>query len=539
MADETATEIVREFDELYANMGTWLSHWEEAAAVCLPRYSQTINVSPMEQTPGAKKTQEIYDPTAVTGLERFAAAMESMLTPRNQRYQRIVPSDNYILKDRASRLWFEEVTKRLFRLRNAPKANFQSQQHESYMSLGAFGTGAKFIDGRPEGGFRYSTIPTGQVLFNVNYQGIIDCAYRKMVLTARQMKQRLDEGLYDRIPDAAMKALEKEPNKQFALIHWGKPRRVVKPYRMDFQRMEYASYYVAVDEKTVLSEGGYNKFPYAISRYVTGPGEIYGRGPAMMALSAIKVLNQEKKDMLKQGQRVVDPVLLMHDDGVLDTFSLKPGAQNIGGVNKDGRPLVHTLPTGNLAAGFEMMELERRAINDAFLVTLFQILIETPTMTATEVLERAREKGALLSPTMGRQQSEDLGVMTEREIDLMEMQGQLPPFTPAMIEAQGEWEIEYDSPLSRAQRAEEAAGFLRTFEVATAYANSTQDFSALDYFNKDVIFPQLASINAVPESWMNDPKQVQAIRDQRAQAQMAQGAIEAAPGAAGISKALN
>ena len=186
-----------------------------------------------------------------------------------------------------------------------------------------------------------------------------------------------------------------------------------------------------------------------------------------------------------------------------------------------------------------MMEMERHAINDAFLVTLFQILIETPTMTATEVLERAREKGALLSPTMGRQQSEDLGVMTEREIDLMEMQGELPPFTPAMIEAQGEWEIEYDSPLSRAQRAEEAEGFLRTFEVATAYANSTQDFSALDYFNKDVIFPQLASINAVPESWMNDPKQVQAIRDQRAQTQAVQGAIEAAPAAAGVIKALN
>src|SRR5690606_3841531 len=129
----------------------------------------------------------------------------------------------------------------------------------------------------------------------------------------------------------------------------------------------------------------YNKFPYAISRYVTGPGEIYGRGPAMMALSAIKVLNQEKKDMLKQGQRVVDPVLLMHDDGVLDTFSLKPGAQNIGGVNKDGRPLVHTLPTGNLAAGFEMMEMERREINDGFFGTQSPILDEPQTMAATGV----------------------------------------------------------------------------------------------------------------------------------------------------------
>ena len=40
-------------------------------------------------------------------------------------------------------------------------------------------------------------------------------------------------------------------------------------------------------------------------------------------------------------------------------------------------------------------------------------------MTATEVLERAREKGALLAPTMGRQQSEALGPMIEREIDIL------------------------------------------------------------------------------------------------------------------------
>lgn len=43
------------------------------------------------------------------------------------------------------------------------------------------------------------------------------------------------------------------------------------------------------------------------------------------------------------------------------------------------------------------------------LVTLFQILTETPQMTAAEVVERTNEKGILLAPTVGRQQSEYLG----------------------------------------------------------------------------------------------------------------------------------
>jgi hypothetical protein len=242
--------------------------------------------------------------------------------------------------------------------------------------------------------------------------------------------------------------------------------------------------------------------------------------------------------MLKQGHRVVDPVLLSHDDGVLDTFSMKPGSMNPGGVSADGKLLVHTLPTGSLAAGQELMDMERSVINDAFLVTLFQILTETPTMTATEVLERAREKGALLSPTMGRQQSEMLGPMIEREMDLLMMQNLLPPLPPAMVEAAGEYEVVYDSPLSRSQRAEEASGWLRTLEAAIAYANTTQDLSVLDPFNTDVIYPQLAEINAVPPSWMRDDKAIKAIREIRAQQQQQQQMIEAAPAAAGVMKQL-
>jgi hypothetical protein len=259
----------------------------------------------------------------------------------------------------------------------------------------------------------------------------------------------------------------------------------------------------------------------------------------MLALPAIKVLNEQKKTMLTQGHRAVAPVLLTHDDGVLDTVSMKPGAMNPGGVNADGRAMVHALPVGNLSAGQELMDMERQVINDAFLVSLFQILVETPAMTATEVLERAREKGALLSPTMGRQQSEMLGPMIEREVDVLLKQGLLPPMTPLMIEAQGEFDIEYDSPLSRAQRSEEAAGWLRTLEAAVGYANTTQDLSVLDQFDIDTIHRDLAEINAMPPSWMSSPEQVEQKRSQRQQQQQDQQMIEAAPAAAGVMKALS
>jgi hypothetical protein len=50
---------------------------------------------------------------------------------------------------------------------------------------------------------------------------------------------------------------------------------------------------------------------------------------------------------LKQGHRAADPVLLMADDGIVG-MDMRPGAQNKGGVTADGKPLVHTLPTGDI-----------------------------------------------------------------------------------------------------------------------------------------------------------------------------------------------
>lgn len=533
-----AEDIIKRYEQLEAMRGTWETHWTEIADRVLPRYSDTMYRSDINITRGEKRTEKMIDSTAALALERFAAAMESMLTPRNQKWHRLRASDPALNADHSVKLYFEQAERVLFQSRYAPRANYASQQHEVYIGLGAFGTGVMFVDFSDTGGLAYRAVDLREVLFDMSHTGFVDTSYRKYTLTARQMEQRVEVGRWGSVPDAVSAAARTTPDKRFEIIHCVRPREEVEPGRLDARGKRFASIYITCEGRHILSEGGFDTFPYQVSRYVTGPGEIYGRSPAMLSLPSIKVLNEQKKTMLKQGHRVVDPVLLTHDDGILDTFSLKAGAINPGGVSSEGRALVQALPTGNLAAGQELMDMERNVINDAFLVNLFQILVETPAMTATEVLERAREKGALLSPTMGRQQSEMLGPMIERELDVLSKQGLLPEMPPALLEAEGEFEVEYDSPLSRSQRAEEAAGFLRTFESAIAVVNTTQDPGVLDNFNTDVIFRDLAEINAMPASWLNDAEQIQATREDRAQQQQMQQMVEAAPAAAGVMKAL-
>jgi hypothetical protein len=546
MDDDRAAKIIKRYDGYTSDRGTFEATWEQIALRVLPQYAGSFTSAGMTRTPGAQRTEEMVDATAALALPKFAAAMESMLTPRSQTWHRLEPVDKAMRRNRTVRLYFDEVNDLLFKYRYAPRANYASQQHEVYMGLGAFGTAALYVDAlspRYGRGIRYRAIHLGEIYFDENHQGIIDTALRKFELTARQAYQKFEDTCPAPIIEAAKDPVKCET--KFWFIHCVEPRDEAEGYdpnRLDAKGMQYASTYVSILEKKIVLSGGreagYHTFPYPISRYVVAPGEVYGRSPAMLALPSIKTLNEQKRTVLKQGHRAVDPVLLAHDDGVLGGINMRPGATNYGGVTADGRPLVHALPVGNLSLAKEMMELERNTINDAFLITLFQILVETPQMTATEVLERSREKGALLSPTMGRQQSEALGPMIEREVDVLAAQGLLPPMPPIVRAMNAEFETVYDSPLSRAQRAEKATGFLQAVNWVRDVIAVTQDPSPMDNFNMDVAVPALADISAVPTEWMNDAETVAAIRAGRAKAQQQQQLVDAAPALSSVAKAL-
>lgn len=538
MSDLVRDHLMR-FATAQAERSTFESHWEEIAARLFPSHKDTFTAFGYQNqfNQGAKKTELMFDATAALALQRFSAVLESLLTPQASQWHRLIPSDPSLKKNAQVRRYLDDVNARLFRYRYRPKANFSGQIQPTYMGLGAYGSGVLFVDALPGGGIRYRHVHLAEAYFIENHQGLVDTLYRKFQLTAQQAIKRFGEStLPEQIISASKSPTQKDT--RFEFLHCVYPREDYDPERLDEKGMQYESIYISCAGQREIKRGGYASFPYPLSRYTQSPGEVYGRSPAMLGLPAIKVLNEEKKTVLKQGHRIVDPVLLLHDDGQISGFSLKPGALNYGAVNADGRALVQTLPSGNIAVGKDMMDDERAVINDLFLVSLFQILVETPAMTATEVLERAREKGMLLAPTMGRQQSELLGPLVERELDILARQGLLPPPPAVFEEAGASYTVEYDSPMARMQRAENAAGLFRTLDLAVNYAKLTGDPSPFDWVDFDEAMPEIMDINAVPARWVRTMEGVEAVRAQRAQQQQIQQAIEAAPALAGAAKAI-
>jgi len=535
--DKEFFEAMQEFAQHQLYRNTTAAQWEEIASLLDPPSRNTFFYGTYNW-PGQKLTQRQVDATGMVSLHRFGAILDSLLTPRNMFWHGLEADDPYVMKDRDTQLWFEQATRILFKARYAPIANFSSQNQNNYQGLGAYGTAGMFIDSFQGHdprikGLRYKSIPLGQLFIRENHQGLVDGFIRWWRMTARQCMQKWP----NRFPEELRPALEQNSEQPYDFIHRVCPRDDYDPQRLDARGKLFKSQYFCIQSKTMLQEeGGYNTFPIACSRYDQTPNELYGRSPAMMVLPALKTLNAQKKSFLKQAHRAADPVLLTADDGLVD-MSLRPGSMNKGGVSSDGKLMVHVLPTGEIQISKEAMAEEKGLIQDVFLVALFQIMEKSPTMTATEVIERVNEKGILLAPTVGRQQSEYLGPMIERELDVLSSQRLLPPMPPRLREAGGAYSTVYTSPLSKAMKSQETAGFMRVMSSLQEVVKITGDTSYFDRFNFDVIVPAMSEQQSVPASWMSSDKQVAAKAQARAQAQQRQQQIEAAPAKAALMNA--
>lgn len=535
-------DSLQEFQQLQTWRNVYGAHWEEIAEILDPPSRNTFFFQSFNW-PGQKKSDRQVDATGMLALERFKAILDSLLTPRNMTWHTVEADNDYVMKDRASKLWFENATRLLFKERYAAHANFSAQNQGIFHNVGAYGPGTMFIDKYlgidGTKGLRYKAIPVGEAFLREDHQGRVDGISRWFRLNARQAAGRFFDGNADLLPQGLKAAYDQKSEMTYNFLHRIVPRKDYDATRLDARGKLYASFYISLEFQALMGEeGGYNTFPAPTSRWMqTATDGAYGRSIAMTILPSLKTLNSEKRDYLTQGHRGAAPVLLTTDDGIVD-FSMRPGALNKGGWSPDGHPLVGVLPHGDINISDKMMDEERTLINGAFLVDLFKVLLDDPKIySATQVVEMMSQRGILIAPAIGRQQSEYLGDMIPRELDVMQEQFMLPPMPPRLREAQGEYKITYTSPLARDQRAQEVAGFTRTLNLANEIAQTTGDPAIFDNFDMDVALPEIAEIQSTPTRWMAGPDAIAQKRQARAAQLKQQQATQALPAQAAMMKA--
>ena len=192
--EKIVEESLREFAQQQSWRATFASQWEEVSELIDPTSRNTFMYGNFNW-PGQKKTDKQVDASGMMALGRFGAILDSLLTPRNMFWHGLAADDDYVNKQRGVKLYFEKVTKILFKHRYRPSANFSAQNLGIYRSLGAYGTGAVFIDefdntlGGAKG-LRYKQIPLGELFIRENHQGLCDGFTRWFRLTAQQAYEK-------------------------------------------------------------------------------------------------------------------------------------------------------------------------------------------------------------------------------------------------------------------------------------------------------------------------------------------------------------
>jgi len=525
MSSALAVQLLKRLGYLETQRQVWESHWQEIADYVVPRKADITK----KRTQGDKRTELVFDGTAIHAAELLSASLHGMLTNSSTRWFSLRFRDRESNESDEAREWLESVEDTMYK--SFHRSNFQEQVHELYHDLICFGTGVMFIE-KDDGGVRFQTRHCSEVYLAEDDKGRVDTVFRKFKMPVRAIFAQFGE---EKASEKMKKRYEQNPYEMITLLHVVQPRDERNVIRVDSKNKPFASIYIDPESKEVLSESGFDEFPYVAPRFLKASFEHgYGRSPAMTALPDVKMLNKMSEVTIRAAQKQVDPPLMVPDDGFMLPVRTVPGGLNFyrGGT----RDRIEPMNIGsNAPIGLQMEEQRRKAIQSAFYVDQL-IMSQGPQMTATEVMQRTEEKMRLLGPVLGRLQAELLQPLINRTYNLLLRD---KAFLPAPEFLQNEnIEIEYVSPLAKAQKTGDLQAAMRMFELIGPLSQIDQ--SVLDYIDADGMTKYILDTLAVPATTVRGAEEVDGIRSQRQQqaeqqqqmeqmAQTAQAMGQAAP----------
>jgi len=510
--DPKAKMVIERYKTLKAQRVTWEDHWQEIADYFLPRKANITE----KHTAGDKRHDQIFDGTATHALELLSASLNGMLTNTISPWFVLKFRNQMAADNDAANEWLESCAKIMQQVFS--RSNFQQEIFELYHELLAFGTSAMFITDDVQDDLRFRTLHISELYITENEKGLVDSLTRRF-----HLKNKNIPAMY---PDADLHKsiladIEKAPYDETVIIHSVYPSATPMGYDNN-KNMDFVSCHVHEKSGTLLRESGFKEFPYVVPRYLkSSSNEVYGRSPAMNALPDTKMLNTMSKTTIKAAQKQIDPPLMVPDDGFILPVRTVPGGLNF--YRSGTRERIEPLNIGsNNPIGIQMEEQRRKAIRENFFVDQL-MTTGNQNMTATEVMQRTEEKMRLLGPVLGRLQSELLQPLITRSFNLLLKNNKLPPIPEELGDQ--DVEIEYVSPLAKAQKSQELSSVMRGIEIFGSMQNIAPVF---DYIDIDGLVNHIQEVLGLPAKIMRSKAEVQQKQQQKQQAQMEQMQLQQA-----------
>jgi hypothetical protein len=503
-----AKSIIEDHKRLKSKRLQWEDNWRDVNFFVMPNKNNVQDF--LNKSKGESKFRgNLYDSSAIHFNELLASALHSMLTNPAVQWFELTTGDREIDKLPEVKNYLQKLVRKIHQVLN--NSNFQTEIHEVYLDLGSMGTGVIFAEKDKDLVIRFSSRPVYEYWVQEDEKGMIEKVNSEKMMTKLQLAKRF--------PNANLESLKNvEEDKELKVIHSVFPREDRDVMKANIKtNMKYASVYVLEKEELVLDESGFKTFPFSIPRWIKITGEVYGRSPSMKALPDIKMLNTMMRTFIRAAQKVVDPPLMVPDDGFLGRVNTTPGGIN--SYRAGTKDVIFPLETkGQLGIGLEILEDARERIKKHYFIDQLQ-LKDGPQMTATEVNQRVDEHLRLLGPILGRLHFELLGPLIIRIIDIMKDANELPDNMPGQL-ADTNLDVFFSSQIAKAQRMGDARTLGQFMEVVAGMAQF--DPSVLDNISMDELLLENAELYGVSQEILRTSQDREELRGARQNAQAQQ-----------------
>ena len=503
MSDEvSAKSFLKKYSQADSLKTLWKSKFEEAYEYTMPGRESFY-----EESPGQKRTDRIFDETAVVGIQEFASRLQAGITPTFGRWINLksgieVPANVSSEIDEQ----LDSITQYIFEVLH--NSNFNQEVHEAFMDC-AIGTGCLLVnEGTSTDPIVFNAIPLPHITLNSGPNNKIDCVYRKRQIRLGDLKV-----LYPNadLSEITLNKLTENADEKINVIE-GTMRNYEDPNK------EVYNYIVCLEEhESIIVQEKYTgagSNPFITFRWNKASGEVYGRGPVFNAMSAIKTTNLTVELILENAQMNISGIYQLEDDGVINTdnISLVPGT--IIPVAPGSRGLQPINGAGRFDVAQLVLEDMRNNIRKALYMDTLGPTKGTP-MSATEVAERMADLSRQIGSSFGRLQSEFIQPLIKRVIYILKKQGRIE--IPSIDNK--EIKIIPESPLSRAQNEQDIADVNR-FNATLGQTFGPEVLNLI--VKQEEVARYLAEKMNLPEKIIRDAAEQQQVIQQMQQLQQMQ-----------------
>lgn len=519
---DIANSILQRHGEMLAERSGYEAKYRD-----LVRYAFVQEAEMWGVNPDGPTTSPTVDDTARECLDNLVAGLDEMLFRRDP-YE-VVPRDDAAVERGGYAVeWADYATHNLNAALDHPRCGFTTARQAGLRSTAGLGHGCVFITERPGRHLVFKYEPAAEVAIGEDADGNVDTRFRQYRMTARQLFERWGNAV-----SAQVRAkLDRAPGEKVDVLHAVYPRYEVPGAHRS--RMPWASVYIEVGTKTVLDEGGFNEFPFAIPRWDRRGCSAYGWAPGMTVLDEIMRVNAMGRSNLRAGQMAADPEVYL-PDGMFSramASARRPGAIHsynsaLAGPNAEIRrwPGAEQLPF--------LLEQEhdrRNAIREAYFYYLLQPP-ESPNMTATEWIGRRQQMARRMGAPVGRLEQEMAEPIGRRAFSLLLRAGAIEPPLEGSL---ADYEVRFKSVIGQGKMLAVAESIQRTLELSAAAAQF--DPLAASVIDGEETIREGAQAFSAPIKMLKSRDDVAAARQQAAQTQQQAALGQAAVTGATVAK---